>query len=465
MINPDPANWWPVLSIHIPFLLALLLLNGLWVVTRLSFVKSSQRELEKIDKGLNLNKAQTLLNLKKSSPRVIALLQLASSITTLLFGGFLILALSPILDSLRSKLEFLPGFSSFLGTLILVAVSLFAITPIHLFFTDLFPRWLTRQAPEKLALKTLGVIQFLGSTLAPIWKVFHLVFGLCFKPFGVALPNPGSLPTEEEILTMVEGSDVGRDRVHLIEKAMDFAGKTAKEVMIPRHQIACLDLDKSMTENLAIAKECGHTRLPLVKKEIELINSYVNIKDILWLIEANHDVSPESLDLEKIAREIVFIPEGKLIQELLQEFQLQKAHMALVVDEYGMISGLVTLEDVLEELVGEIRDEFDKEPSKIQKVTKDCYIIDGTAHLDEIEEHLHLEFPIKEDDTLGGYFLTRFENMPRKGDRVEDEDFKLEVLELRGKRLSKIRLTLLDPSQDQGQKFKSALGSLKSFMF
>jgi len=225
--------------------------------------------------------------------------------------------------------------------------------------------------------------------------------------------------------------------------------------MVPRHQIAFLTMDRSLKENLNIAKKYGHTRFPLVESDLDSVFNYVHIKDLFWIVNSNNlqDIKdPEdSQRLREVAREIVYVPEGKPIDELLKEFQQNKAHLAVVADEYGGVSGLVTLEDILEELVGEIQDEFDREVPKVQNVSENTYIIDGSALMDELQEQLDIKFKNKEDETIGGYVLTQLGRLAQRGDVIEDEEFRVKVLNIYRKRVAQVKLTIKSNQKQTNQ--------------
>jgi CBS domain containing-hemolysin-like protein len=219
------------------------------------------------------------------------------------------------------------------------------------------------------------------------------------------------------------------------------AGRTAMEVMVPRPDIDYLSLNKNWKENLETIYRTGHTRYPLCETDIDHIIGMVHIKDIfLQRIEIK---SPA--DLLKIKREVLLVPESRPLEALQQDFQQRRLHMAIVVDEYGSTTGLVTLEDILEELVGEIQDEFDAEPPKLE-LTSEGAAVDGQMLLAEVTEALGLaEVEVKDTHTIGGYVNAQLGRIARIGDTVNLDDHRVKVVEMSGRRITRVLIVPLPP--------------------
>jgi CBS domain containing-hemolysin-like protein len=224
----------------------------------------------------------------------------------------------------------------------------------------------------------------------------------------------------------------------LLENALDFPDRSVRQIMVPRGDLVGLDLEHPFPENLEIARRTGHTRYPLWEGDVDKIVGVVHIKD---MFQRPSDADP-SPDLRAFARKPLFIPETVRIEQALSLFQKNRVHLGVVVDEYGGTSGIVTLEDVLEELIGEIQDEFDHEAPRVQKEPDGRILVDAGLPLDEMEEELRLVDDTEEDvDTLGGLVLVRLGRLARVGDRVEVGGRTVEVVKIRGRRI--VRLAVL----------------------
>jgi CBS domain containing-hemolysin-like protein len=218
-------------------------------------------------------------------------------------------------------------------------------------------------------------------------------------------------------------------RAELIENIFAFSKRTVKEVAIPRSAIVCFDLRRGLAENLELARSSPHTRIPVTEGDLDHVVGVIHLKELLWAL---HDHG-QALDLRALARPAFLVPEMRLIQDLLLDFQKQKQHLALVVNEHGGTDGLVTLEDVLEELVGEIQDEFDREVINLRRTRGGAWLAQGTVTLEQLEDHLSLRLETDADSvSLGGFFQERLGRILRVGDELRLQGWRIRVLEMRG---------------------------------
>lgn len=247
--------------------------------------------------------------------------------------------------------------------------------------------------------------------------------------------------TEEGLRFLIQASEQGttieEDEKELIASIFAFSDKLVREVMVPRIDVAAVPADAPMLEALDVILKNGHSRIPVYKGSIDNIIGILYAKDLLrYLRDGRTDVP-----LDRILRNAYFIPESKKVDELLQEMQQRHVHMAVVVDEYGGTAGIVTIEDLLEEIVGEIQDEYDAEQPTVEVVGEGEYLFDARAPLDEIYEHLNIELPEEGGDTLGGFIYSQLGRVPAVGDRVEFGDVVFEVLSVAGRRIKQVRAT------------------------
>jgi CBS domain containing-hemolysin-like protein len=274
-----------------------------------------------------------------------------------------------------------------------------------------------------------------------LWLLNACANGM-LRLFGVHNPTTQELAhSEEELRVILSESQrhgaLSAGKVNLLENVLDMAGRTVMEIMVPRPDIDSLSLNKTWKENLETIYRTGHTRYPLCETDIDHVIGMAHIKDIfLQRIEIK-----SSADLLKIKRELLFIPESRPVEALQQDFQQRRLHMAIVVDEYGSTSGLVTLEDVLEELVGEIQDEFDAESPKLEQ-TAEGAVVDGQTPLTEVTEALGLaQVEVKDTHTIGGYVNAQLGRIGRIGDAVELDGHTVKVLEMSGRRITRVLIT------------------------
>jgi CBS domain containing-hemolysin-like protein len=241
------------------------------------------------------------------------------------------------------------------------------------------------------------------------------------------------LPTEEEYKYMLNRSqargDLELSRKELIENLFDFSKRMIKEIAVPRGQVVVFDLTRSLAENLELARSTPHTRIPVVEGDLDHVVGVVHLKDLLWSLHEHGD----RVDLRALARPPFLVPEMKLIQDLMLDFQTQRQHLALVVNEHGGIDGLVTLEDVLEELVGEIQDEFDREVINLRRTRAGSWVAQGNVTLEQLEDHLGLCLEAEAGSvSLGGYFQEKLGRILQTGDELKIEGWRIRVLEMWG---------------------------------
>lgn len=329
-------------------------------------------------------------------------------------------------------------------------LALLVMTTLHVVLAELVPRSLAIHAATPWALRTAAPLAAWSRLVRPLtWGLTRLSH-LVLRALG-AHPEADAedlLPSEAEFRRMLERSQAeGRlelDRKELIENLFEFTRRTVKEIAVPRAQVVCFDLLHSPEENLALARSTVHTRIPLVEGDLDRVVGIIHMKDLLWAMQGEAPV-----DLRALARPAFFVPEMKLIQGLLLEFQQRKQHLALVVNEHGGVDGLVSLEDVLEELVGEIQDEFDREAIQLRKTRGGAWLAQGGVKLEQLVDHLALDLQSEAGSvSLGGFFQEQLGRVLRPGDELRLQGWRIRVLSMRGLAPGQFLLKPLPPGKD-----------------
>lgn len=328
-------------------------------------------------------------------------------------------------------------------------LALLLMTTLDVVLAELVPRSVAIQAATPWALRTAAPLLAWSRLVQPLtWALTHLSH-LVLRVFGM---RPGdaedALPSEEEFKRMLEHSQAQGHlelrRKELIENLFDFSRRTVKEIAVPRARVVCFDLQHSLADNLALARRTPHTRIPLVDGDLDRVVGVVHLKELLWALHERE----EAPDLRTFARPAFFVPEMKPIQGLLLEFQQRKQHLALMVNEHGGVDGLVTLEDVLEELVGEIQDEFDREAIQLKRTRGGGWLAQGNVLLEQLEDHLHLDLEAEEGSvSLGGYFQEQLGRVLRPGDELRIQGWHIRVLSMRGLAPGQFLLRPLPPEE------------------
>jgi CBS domain containing-hemolysin-like protein len=277
--------------------------------------------------------------------------------------------------------------------------------------------------------------------------VLSALGSIVMRPFGGRVNLTSPLVTEEEIRELVKvGEEEGvieqaeREMIHSI---FEFGDTVVREVMVPRIDMACVADTETVAGALRLIRAEQHSRLPVYHGAIDQIVGIVHVKDLLTAMLDGRSEAP----VKEVARPAYFIPESQPLARLLREFRRRKTEMAIVVDEYGGTAGLVTTEDLLEEIVGPILDEYDVEEKLVEIVNESVALVDGRASLEEINETLHLDFPVGEVDTIGGFIYSLLGHVPAQGESVTSNGVELFVERLEGHRVARVRVTKRVPTE------------------
>ncbi len=316
------------------------------------------------------------------------------------------------------------------------------LTLLILIFGEITPKSLATINSIQISLAVAGIIDFIITILTPVIAAVNFLAGLCIRLFGIDPNFKDDTITEEELRTMVDAShesgEIEGDERVMIHKVFDFSDATAKEVMIPRIDMTMVDSDISYSDLLDVFKENMYTRLPVCKPDSDDVIGIVNMKDFLTLDK------DEPFDITHFLRDAYFTYEMKNVSDLFDEMRAQSIAMSIVLDEYGALSGMITLEDLLEEIVGEIRDEYDAdEEEKVTKLSDREYIVAGSMNLEDLCEMLPLDFTSEDYDTIGGYIVGAFDHFPQPGEMfVSENGVIVRVIGVDKKRITKLRLKL-----------------------
>ena len=306
---------------------------------------------------------------------------------------------------------------------------------------ELAPKFLGLRRTESVALWTAPLVYWFARLTRPVLAVMNRAAAGILAILRVTAPDPSyeRMDTDELRIFISDISKYGRlsvSRRRMLEKAFEFAEHTARQIMIPRDKIDSLSLERPIAENLAIVNETGHTRYPLCESGLDSVVGMVHIKDLFQ----RASTIASSDDLRLIQHDMVFVPESQPIDLLQSVFQKSRSHMAIVVDEYGVPTGLVTMEDVLEELVGEILDEFDIDEVPMIERSEEGLRVDGMLLIEELCRELEIDLATTHADTIGGYVTTSLGRIPRVGDRFKLDGWDGRVIEMQGRRVARVIL-------------------------
>jgi len=323
------------------------------------------------------------------------------------------------------------------GTVIAI-VSLILLV---LFLCRLIPRAWAIRDPDKAALMLARPVRWLALVLYPLTRLFRAITdSLVRVTEGEEVPKDATAIEAELQLFIDAGEEEGyieEDEREMIASILEFAATLVREIMVPRIDVVALQVGTSIDQALDRIVETGHSRIPVYEGTIDNIVGILNAKDLLVHLRDDGGSRPE---LREMLRPAHFVPETSKVDELLQELQQERIHMAIVVDEYGGIAGLVTIEDAVEEIVGEIEDEYDTLEPFCEMISDNEAVVSARMDLDDVNKMMNIELPTRETDTLGGLIYSMLGAVPKVGDKLVIDGVKITVLSLLGRRIKKVRV-------------------------
>jgi len=424
-----------IILINIIIVFLLVFMNGFFVATEFAMVKVRKSRIETLALEGDRN-AKNTLKVVKDLNSYLSACQLGITLASLGLGWvgepavaemlMPLLHLFNLSESMIHSISFVFGFA--------------IITGFHIVLGELAPKSLAIISAEKIAMYTaLPLIMFYNVTYPIMWSFNHST-NFILKIFGISqVDEHEAAHTDEEIKLLVQDSYkhglIDKTELTFVDNIFDFSETTVKEIMMPRTDMACIFIEDSFEETIAFALEEQLTRYPVCRDSKDNVIGFIHIKDLYkQRIEGNNQ------NIEGIIREIKFVPESMSISVLLKVFKKEKAQMAIIIDEYGGTSGLVTIEDILEEIVGELQDEFDEEGEEIKKTEDGNYIVNGKVIIEDINELLDIEIDSENVDTIGGWIYSQLNSYPQVNEKVNYEDYEFTILKCDRKRISKVSI-------------------------
>ena len=317
-------------------------------------------------------------------------------------------------------------------------IATIAMTLLLFVFAEVTPKTYAIQQTERVALLIAPVVVFVRRVLGPFATLLLRIANILMPGKGL---KEGPYITEQELRASAdvasEEGEIEEEEKELIHSIFEFGDTIVREVMVPRPDVIAIEDDKTLRDLQALVLEHGVSRIPVFREDLDDVVGVVFAKDVLKALHQGNVDMP----LAEVCREARFVPESKKVAELLREMQREKFHLALVTDEYGSVSGLVSLEDLLEELVGDITDEYDTEEPELVEVAAGVYRASGKASIDDVNELLDVELPDEEWDTVAGLVLDLFGRIPAEGDETAFQGLQFRAEEVQGRRIATVLIT------------------------
>ena len=432
------------LGVSLLFVALLVFANGFFVAAEFAIVKVRGSRLDTLVQKGN-KRAALASHLTNNLDAYLSACQLGITLASLGLGWIGEPAIARMIEPWFAAMNVSPALVH--PVAIMIAFSF--ITILHIVLGELMPKSVAIRKAESVTLLVAWPLIWFGKLMRPFIWLLNGTANLLLRPFGIDTREAShSAHTEEEIRILVKESHksglIDNTELTLVDNIFEFAETTAREIMIPRTEMICLYLNLSFKENKAIALREMRTRYPVCETDKDNIVGFVHIKDLLRVSEKANP------DIRELIRPIVSVPESMPISALLKLMQKRKTQIAILIDEYGGTAGLVTLEDIMEEIVGEIQDEFDEERPDIEKKDDNTYSISGMLLIEEVNSMFNLNIPTDDYDTIGGWIYSQIEIPPKKNQAVDTEDgtVRFVIEETDNLRISRVKVIRLDGSLD-----------------
>jgi CBS domain containing-hemolysin-like protein len=407
----------------------LILMNAFFVAAEYGLVTARRTRIVELQHQGD-RRARDVLRITSDPPRFIAAMQLGVTLTSLGIGALGEVALSRLFDKAIS-------------TVLAVIFAYLILTFLHVVIGELVPKGIALGHSEGTALFVSAPVRFFFIVMRPVVWFLEAATEIVLKWLGLKPPGADDDVLSEAELRMLvsqstRGGEIEQQEQEMLYKVFDFADKEAKDVMVPRPEVVALSIDLPPEECLEAVMDSPFTRYPVYRETLDNVVGILHVRD---LFRALRDRGMHEVKVQDIIRPAHIVPETKDLAALLAEFRRANQHMAIVIDEYGDMEGIVTLEDLLEEIVGDIEDEFDLPDESIEQIDEDTVLIDGTFPIDDFNDRFKTEMPDEDYHTMAGFVFGLLGRQPEAGDTINHDGMRFDVLEVEGSRILKLAVT------------------------
>ncbi|HEU5215368.1 MAG TPA: hemolysin family protein [Gaiellaceae bacterium] len=413
----------------------LILLNAFFVAAEYGLVTARRTRIIELQHQGN-RRARDVLRITGDPPRFIAAMQLGVTLTSLGIGA--------LGEATLSR-----EFDKWMATALAIVLAYAILSFFHVVFGELVPKGAALGHAEGTALWVSAPVRAFFTVFRPAIWLLRVSTDFVLRRFGLEPPGAErEVHSEAELRMLVSRStqqgQIEEDEREMIDKVFVFGDKDVADVMVAKPDVAAVSIDLPPEEALAVVLDSPYTRYPVYRESLDDIAGVLHVRD---LFSAIHDRGLKEVDLEGLLRPAYVVPETKDLASLLQEFRRTNSHFAVVVDEYGAMVGIATLEDLLEEIVGEIEDEFDVPDEPVEQIGEDSYRVDGMFSIDEFNERFGTDIPEEDFHTVAGFVFGQLGRAPEPGDDVSYDGMRFDVLEVEGNRIERIAVTFEERPQ------------------
>lgn len=418
-----------------------ILANAFFVLSEFSIVKIRKSRLEELVKE-EVKGAKLALLMTNSLDTYLSATQLGITLSSLALGWIGEPAIARLIEPLLAHIGVV---NSLAVHSVAIVIAFVVITLLHVVLGELVPKSVAIAKTEKVVLFIARPLYLFRLLLLPVIKLFDGIANFTLKLLGVQPAKESELAHSEEEIKIIaheslQGGVIDNFESEIIKNAVDFGGTVAKEIMTPRRDIICLKKQNSLEENLQIISQSKFTRYPYIDEHKDAVIGMIHIRDVLLRL-----VDGSKVELDELTRKFIIVPENSPVSKILVMMNKERINAALVVDEYGGTAGLLTMEDIIEEILGDLNDEHDEEEADWKVLEDGVWEFAGRVEIETIEEITKIDFDDDtEQQTIGGYVFNLFERLPEVGEKVSDSHFEYEVLAVENMRVESVKATLLE---------------------
>lgn len=427
-------------------IIILILLNAFFAAAEIAFISLNDAKIDLQAKDGN-KKAKKIKEMLVNPSKFLATIQIGITLAGFLSSAFasetFASELAPILN------KWIPQISLSAWNNIAIIVITIILSYFTLIFGELVPKRLAMKNSEKIAFASIGIIKTISVITSPFVKFLTLSTNIVSKLFGVSESEEETV-TEEEIRMMIdvgkEKGTIDEEEKNMLNNVFEFNDKVVSEIMIPRTEIFALDMNMSISEVIEeLSEDLRYSRVPVYDEKIDKIKGIVYIKDILL------STKNKNTKIKNLMKEVFFVSETKPVNELFEELRKNRKQIAIVIDEYGGTSGIVTMEDILEEIVGDIYDEYDKVEKLVDQLDENTFVLNGKLAIYEVEDILGLDIEEGDYDTLSGYLVEELGRIPTEKDKgvvIETEKVAYKIENVKDRHISKVKACKIEQIED-----------------
>jgi putative hemolysin len=424
-------------GLNILVVLALIFVEAMFVASEIALVTLRESQLARLaEKG---RRGAAVAKLAADPNRFLAAVQIGVTLTSLLSSAYGAVTLSHQTGDGLASLGLARGAADVIGFLLVTVV----ISFVTLVIGELAPKRLALQRTEAAAQLVAPPLNRFASLMRPVIWLLSVSTNLVVRLLGGDPEATRESISEEELRGLVNSHEaLGRDERRLIDEVFSASDRRLREVLVPRTEVQFLDASTTVAQAWKAVRGGPHSRYPVVRGSHDDVVGFVHIRD---LVAPNADGDARAIRVGDLARPVLMLPDGKNVLDALADMRRERLHLAIVVDEYGGTAGIVTLEDLVEELVGDIRDEYDIDTSTAQRLRGGDVVIDGLLNTDDFAEESGFQLPDGPYETVAGYVMAELGHLPQIGESVDVDGFRLTVVELDGRRVARVRVGRVPP--------------------